>query len=102
MKMIIREATIEDFKKLWEHSGSTTYEYFLKNLESRNVELWTVENYGELIGELYIFWNSIDKDEADGVKRAYLCAYRINKEYQGQGIGSKLIKIGRASCRERV
>ncbi len=90
--MNVRKATVEEFKKLWNYSRTTTYEYFLKNLSSENFEFWTVENNGELIGELYIVWDAIDKEEADGIKRAYLCAFRVKEEYQGKGIGSKLMK----------
>ncbi|MDD3129740.1 MAG: GNAT family N-acetyltransferase [Candidatus Izemoplasmatales bacterium] len=90
--MVIRQASIEEFKELWEYSGSTTYKYFLDNLESRNVEFWTIDNEGDLIGELYIFWNSDDKDEANGYNRAYLCAFRVDKGYQGKGYGSQLMK----------
>lgn len=90
--MVVRKASIVEFKELWDYSGSTTYKYFLDRLESRNIEFWTIDNDGDLIGELYIFWNSEDKDEANGYNRAYLCAYRIEEKYQKQGLGSKLMK----------
>ena len=90
--MVIRQASIAEFKELWEYSGSTTYKHFLRNLESKNVEFWTIDNEGDLIGELYIFWNSDDKDEANGYNRAYLCAFRVNKAYQGKGYGSLLME----------
>jgi len=89
--MKVRKATIDEFKKLWNYSNSNTYKYFLSEIERENVEFWTIDDSGNLIGELYIFWNSLDKDEADGFKRAYLCAFRISKEHQGKGLGSKLM-----------
>src|SRR5690606_38301420 len=32
------------------------------------------------------------KDEANGINRAYLFSFRVHPQYQGKGIGSKLIK----------
>jgi|GEM_PF-259591 len=101
MKIKIRRATIDEFKKLWKYSETQTYKYFLSNLINKNIEFWTVDNNGTLIGELYIFWDSEDKDEANGLNRAYLCAYRIQKEYQGKGIGSKLMKRVIVRVKER-
>ena len=89
--MKIRIADINEFKTMWNYSNPQTYNYFLDQLMKKNVEFWTVELSNNLIGELYIFWDSEDKDEADGVNRAYLCAFRIEKEYQGQGYGKRLM-----------
>ncbi|PAT01038.1 hypothetical protein CI105_08460 [Candidatus Izimaplasma bacterium ZiA1] len=77
--MIIREGSIKEFKSLWNYSNTPTYNYFLDNITRNNVEFWTIELSKTLIGELYIFWDSIDKDEANGTNRAYLCAFRIKK-----------------------
>lgn len=90
--MDYRQASVIEFEELWNYSNSPTYNYFLKGIKSSNVEFWTVDNNGTLIGELYIFWDAADKDEANGFDRAYLCAFRISNEYQGMGIGSKLMK----------
>ncbi len=92
MSMKIYKATIEQFKSLWNYSNSSTYIYFLTGLENETVEFWTIELDSELIAELYIFWDSIDKDEANGINRAYLCAFRVQKEFSGQGYGSQLMK----------
>lgn len=91
--MIIRIATLEEMKELWGYSNSNTYNYFVDGINSGNIEFWTVEDSkaGELVGELYIFWDSEDKNEADGATRAYLCALRIKKTYQGLGLSSKLM-----------
>ncbi|KFZ26823.1 MAG: Acetyltransferase (GNAT) family protein [Candidatus Izimaplasma bacterium HR2] len=89
--MKIRLADINDFKKEWNYSNTPTYKYFLNQLINENVEFWTIELSNKLIGELYIFWDSEDKDEANGINRAYLCAFRIKEEYQGQGYGKLLM-----------
>lgn len=98
--MVIRQAKIEEFQALWCSSGSTTYKYFLDKLRDKTVEFWTIDQ-GELIGELYIFWDSEDKDEADGLKRAYLCALRVHEDHRGQGMSSKLMNRVIESIYER-
>ena len=46
-----------------------------------------------MLGELYAFLNiREDPDFADGTTTAYLCAFRIQREYRGQGLGSKLME----------
>ena len=90
--MNIRQGTLDEFKRLWNYSKSSTYNYFLENMGRGIIEFWTIEEEDNLIAELYIFWNSIDKDEANGKDRAYLCAFRVQKEFQGKGIGSLLMK----------
>jgi len=89
--MIIRQASIREFKALWDFSGSNTYHYFLDGMNEKIIELWTIEIDKELVGELYIFWNSEDKDEANGHNRAYLCAFRIKENYQGRRLASLLM-----------
>lgn len=92
-KMIVRIASVEEMKKLWGYSESPTYNYFVDGMEKCNIEFWTIEEIktNKLIGELYIFWDSEDKDEANGYERAYLCAFRVEADYQGRGLGSKLM-----------
>lgn len=91
MIRIVYQASIEQFKALWNYSMSNTYQYFLKGLKEGVIEFWTVEVEEKLIAELYIFWDSTDKDEANGKNRAYLCAFRVSNTYQGQGIGTLLM-----------
>ncbi|MBS4537496.1 GNAT family N-acetyltransferase [Clostridium sp. D2Q-11] len=92
--MKIRVATVEEMKKLWGYSDSPTYNYFVDGINSGNIEFWAIENCEDkkLIGELYIFWNSEVPEEANGINRAYLCAFRVEKPYQGKGLASKLMK----------
>lgn len=92
--MIIRTATTSELKALWGNSNSPTQRYFVKGMDEGNIEFWTIEEEKskDLIGELYIFWDSEDKDEADGKKRAYLSAFRIEKDFRGLGLGSELMK----------
>jgi GNAT superfamily N-acetyltransferase len=91
--MVIRIGSKEELKELWGNSNSSTEAYFVAGIEEGNIEFWTIENEldNSLIGELYIFWNSEDKEEANGKDRAYLSAFRIKKEFQGHGLGKQLM-----------
>jgi ribosomal protein S18 acetylase RimI-like enzyme len=92
--MLIRTASASELKVLWGNNNLPTQAHFMKGIEDGEIEFWTVEEgrNNRLVGELYIFWDSTDKDEADGKNRAYLCAFRINDEFQGLGLGSNLMK----------
>ena len=95
--MLIRKASGEEMLKLWDYpdvnASSPTARFFYRNIASGNADFWTLEHDGELIGELYAFRNiEEDHDFADGNTVAYLCAFRIRKEYRGQGLGSKLMQ----------
>jgi len=92
--MLIRMGTIDEMELLWGKNGSPTQNYFVKGMEKENIEFWTIEEdeNKDLVGELYIFWDSEDKDEADGLDRAYLCAFRIDQKYQGRGYGKALME----------
>ena len=94
--MQIRKADAEEMLKLWGYAdvsqASPTAKFFCRNISFRNAVFWTADLEGELIGELYAFKNiEEDKDFADGETTAYLCAFRVKKDYRCQGIGSRLM-----------
>jgi len=93
--MLIRKATGGEMLKLWgyqdEASASPTAKFYYRNIASGNAVFWTLDNDGELVGELYVFLNLEDRDFADGESTAYLCAFRVKEEYRGQGLGSGLL-----------
>ena len=90
--MLIRKATEEEMLTLWGYQNkdiaSATARFFYDNIAAGNAVFWTVDN-GELVGELYAFFNLNDTDFADGQNTAYLCAFRIKEEYRGRGNGQK-------------
>ncbi|MBQ4511959.1 MAG: GNAT family N-acetyltransferase [Anaerolineaceae bacterium] len=81
-------------------SASYTAKFFYRNISSGNTIFWTLDNDGELIGELYVFLNLDDKDFADGKTTAYLCAFRVKEEYRGQGLGSRIMNKVLAELKE--
>lgn len=102
--MLIRKATGDEMLKLWGYpdvvSSSPTAKFFWRNIASGNAVFWTLDNDGDLIGELYVFMDLDDKDFADGKSTAYLCAFRVKEGYRGQGLGSSLINTALAELKE--
>ena len=102
--MLIRKASGEEMLKLWGYQdeilASYTAKFFYQNISSGNAIFWTLDNDGELIGELYVFLNLGDKDFADGITTAYLCAFRVKEGYRGQGLGSSMMNMALAELKE--
>lgn len=88
--MIFRQGTETEMLKLWYRTY--TSEFFSENIQKGNAEFWTIDNDGNLIGELYIFKKLDNNDIADGYTTAYLCAFRIIKNMQGKGLGTELME----------
>ena len=93
--MKIRRAAEHELLELWGyesiHTASSNAKFFCDNIKRGNAEFWTLDHEGELVGELYAFYDLEDKDFADGKKTAYLCAFRVRADFRGQGLGTKLI-----------
>lgn len=94
--MEIGKATGQEMLRLWGYgnmdSAPPTALFFAQNIASGNAELWTLNDSGQVIGELSVFWKLEDQDFADGKNRAYLCAFRVKSGYRGKGYGSFLLK----------
>ena len=102
--MLIRKASGEEMLSLWGYedikNAPCTARFFYQNITSGNAVFWALDLDGELIGELYVFLDLEDHDFADGTSRAYLCAFRVNPEYRGQGLGSSLMEKALAELKE--
>ena len=102
--MLIRKATGEEMLALWGYLKadelSPTAQFFNNHISSGNTIFWTLDNDGELVGELYAFLKLEDKDFADGQSTAYLCAFRVRKEYRGQGYGSQMMATAFAALKD--
>jgi len=56
---------------------------------------------GEMIGQVFIQWNSSDPRFADGRRRGYLYALRIKPAYRKRGFGSRMIQAAEEVLRRR-
>ena len=103
--MKIRKATGEEMLALWgcrtPTEVSPTARFFRDNIASGNAVFWALDDEGELVGELYAFFDLDDKDFADGRNTAYLCAFRVKEEYRGRGNGSRLMAAALSDLKER-
>jgi ribosomal protein S18 acetylase RimI-like enzyme len=63
--------------------------------------LWVGVAGRQVVGRLFIQWNSSDLRYADGVSRAYLYALRVHPAWQGQGVGTRLIAVAERELCDR-
>lgn len=102
----IRKASGEEMLALWGYpdrkTAPPTAKYFFHNLASGNAIFWALEQDGKLLGELYVFLDiEEDRDFADGRTSAYLCAFRVQEAFRGQGLGSRLMEAALADLKLR-
>lgn len=64
----------------------------MEKLKKRQIDIFILENNGTIIGEITANYksNKLENEAQNGV-RAYLEAFRIEKDYREQGLGQKLI-----------
>ncbi|MBQ6563540.1 MAG: GNAT family N-acetyltransferase [Clostridia bacterium] len=102
--MQVRRAAAEEMLALWgfpdAETASPTARFFYRNLITGNAVFWTLDNDGELAGELYAFLCLEDRDFADGRETAYLCAFRVKEPYRGQGYGTSMMSVALAQLKE--
>lgn len=95
--MNFRKIRIEEFEKLKRLSPSNTNwrkykEQQLRRFSNKELDIFVIEENNTFIGELTINYVSHDlKSETIPNKRVYLEAFRVDKNYQGQGLGQALI-----------
>jgi ribosomal protein S18 acetylase RimI-like enzyme len=56
---------------------------------------------GEMVGQVFIQWNSSDSRFADGRSRGYLYALRIKPAFRERGLGTRLIRAAEEELRRR-
>lgn len=97
--MKIRKIIKEEFIKLKElFPGKEELwikykEQRLKQFDNKEIDIYVIEENERFIGELTVNYISHDlKSETIQNIRVYFEAFRIDKKYQGKGLGQKLIE----------
>jgi ribosomal protein S18 acetylase RimI-like enzyme len=55
----------------------------------------------QIVGQVFIQLSSTERRYADGYSRGYLYSLRVRSEWQGRGIGTRLVKAAEAALRAR-
>ena len=97
--MIIRKILKEEFvklKNLFPGNEELWIKYKnqrLKEFENNEIDVYALEENEKIIGEITVNYISHDLEtETIPNIRVYFEAYRIDKKYQGKGLGQKLIE----------
>ena len=96
--MKFRKITIEEFeklKRLFPNNEDMWIKYKKKRLEQlkkQEIDVFIIEEDEKTIGEITVNYKN-NKLETETIpnRRVYLEAFRVDKKYQGQGLGQKLI-----------
>ena len=97
--MIIRKILKEEFVKLKEMFPGNEELWIkykdqrLKQLEDKEIDIYVIEEEEKFIGEITVNYISHELlTETIPNIRVYFEAFRIDKKYQGKGLGQKLIE----------
>ena len=96
--MEFRKLKVEEFEKLknlFPDNEEMWIKYKNKRLqqfEKQEIDVFVIENNENIIGEITVNYKSNQLEtETIPNRRVYLEAFRVDKKYQGQGLGQKLI-----------
>ena len=92
----IKKEEFEKLKTLFPDNNEMWIKYKKKRLEQvekKEIDVFVIEEDEKVIGEITVSYKN-DELEIETIpnKRVYLQAFRVDKKYQGQGLGQKLIK----------
>lgn len=77
-----------DNEEMWNKNKNK----MLEQLEKKEIDVFVIEDNKKFIGEITVNYKSHELEtETIPNKRVYLEAFRIDKQWQGQGLGQKLI-----------
>ncbi len=100
MNYVFRKITKDEFNKLcnlFPDNEQIWLKYRtmrLKEFAQKQIDVYVVELNNTFIGELTISYISHDlNSEAIPNQRVYLQAFRLDKKYQGLGLGQKLLQF---------
>lgn len=93
--MTIRKITTEELPLLTELFEYNDIDGMIaenaKGIEGGSIDIFVMLDGERPVGELHVAYESDDERAIPG-KRAYLSAFRVREEYQGQGLGKELLR----------
>ena len=102
MEYIFRKISINEFDRLYDlfpdKDKKDLWEMYkekrLQELANNETDTYVVEDNDKFVGEVSVNYVSHDLEkETIPNQRVYLQAYRVDKNYQGKGIGQELIQF---------
>lgn len=78
------------------------YANLFRNTRTGVTLMWLIESpEKEVIGQAFVMLRSGELDAADGIRRAYLFAFRVRPAWRNRGIGTLLMNYIENDLRER-
>lgn len=91
----IKKEEFEKLKRLFPNNEDMWIKYkkkIIQELDKQEIDIFVIESNESIIGEITVNYVSHELEtETIPNRRVYLEAFRVDKEYQGQGLGQKLI-----------
>ena len=104
-KVLIRPIREGELSALeWDGAYTKYRKVFLQTYEDavRGQRIMLVAVIGaQIVGQVFIQLSSTERSYADGYSRGYLYSLRVRSEWQGRGIGTRLVKAAEAALRAR-
>lgn len=105
LQVTIRKLRYEDLRKLeWYGQFLHFRRLFLRSYEGQQDGsrfLLVADVKGFPIGRLFIQFGNKNSRLSDGTSRAYLYSFHVMEVFQGQGIGSRLIRVAESLLLQR-
>jgi ribosomal protein S18 acetylase RimI-like enzyme len=104
-KVVIRPIRAEELPDLeWEGQYTKYRQVFAQTFadvqRGQRIMLVAVAG-GQVIGQVFVQLSSSETRYADGATRGYLYSLRVRPEWQGNGLGTRLIRAAEAALRAR-
>ena len=85
---------IDELKKLFKHSDFDKYKLdLINNIKDDVRDIYVMIDNEKFIGELTVYYKGKSELEVIENIRVYLSAFRVLKEYQGNGLGQNLLNF---------
>lgn len=105
-EILVRQLVVDDLPAL-EWNGQFTHfrrmyrEIYQSSCQGKAL-MWVAELSGkEIVGQLFVQLSGSREELADGLYRAYVYGFRIKPQFQGAGLGTRLLQTVEEDLRNR-